>query len=257
MAVGNGDLWFDVSTNGQQGTTDSTAQPVQGSNTSAKLSWYSINVNPGGKLFATVQVDFGGANNGFGNSDGGWAGYLWHAQKLGGLDNSFGIAYGEGSAAMGGLSGVGGTNSSTKPSHFRVYDQIVGDIDPMWSGQLAALYEEQDNKGSAPGHRTDQWAIAGQAQLHMTQHVSLLLEPGYSQVKPSNMSTESMSKVTGAVALRPGRGYWDRPELRFFVTFASWNDAARKAGMVVNDKNGKPSMDTDGTTFGVQSEFWW
>jgi maltoporin len=52
--------------------------------------------------------------------------------------------------------------------------------------------------------------------------------------------------------IRPGTGFWDRPELRAFVTAAFWNDAL-KGGV------GGPAYATDnvGLTTGVQAEMWW
>jgi maltoporin len=57
-----------------------------------------------------------------------------------------------------------------------------------------------------------------------------------------------------------GSGYWARPELRFFVTHATWNQAAIAA---VNAANGTAAGSnvyqnaTAGTSVGMQLEAWW
>ena len=61
-----------------------------------------------------------------------------------------------------------------------------------------------------------------------------------------------------------GRGFWSRPELRFFYTYARWNDAARVAGEGSTDaavasisSTGVFANRNSGSTVGVQLEGWW
>ena len=41
-----------------------------------------------------------------------------------------------------------------------------------------------------------------------------------------DVDAASLFKVTPAIALSAGPGFWSRPEFRLFATFAAWNDAA-------------------------------
>ncbi len=66
-----------------------------------------------------------------------------------------------------------------------------------------------------------------------------------------------MTKFTFAPTLTTGRGFFDRPQIRAFVTYAKWNDAARDAGLVTFNSRSQPTPDTDGLSFGVQTEIWW
>ena len=55
--------------------------------------------------------------------------------------------------------------------------------------------------------------------------------------------------------LAADRGFWARPEMRFYVTHARWNEAANAAaaGGLTGFGDGK----TSGTSYGVQAEVWW
>ena len=64
--------------------------------------------------------------------------------------------------------------------------------------------------------------------------------------------TGVLGKLTVAPLIRPGKDFWARPELRAFVTLATWNDA-------IKGRVGSPSSapDTVGLSVGVQAESWW
>jgi len=52
-----------------------------------------------------------------------------------------------------------------------------------------------------------------------------------------------------------GPGFWDRPELRLYVTTARWNDAANAAAGS-GGLTGLGDGATRGTSWGVQLETW-
>jgi maltoporin len=61
----------------------------------------------------------------------------------------------------------------------------------------------------------------------------------------------------------PGGAFFTRPELRVYATFATWNSAARNAGIVGQGPACNSSTttsvfdcDTNGFTFGAQAETW-
>jgi maltoporin len=49
-------------------------------------------------------------------------------------------------------------------------------------------------------------------------------------------------------------GFWVRPEIRFYVTYAWWNDTESNA--FLDDPAGIDSDDTSGLTYGMQMEVW-
>ena len=64
--------------------------------------------------------------------------------------------------------------------------------------------------------------------------------------------------MIGAVALTGDRRLLARPELRLFVTWATWNDTAQLAGV----DSGRIYTDvytdqSNGAIFGLQAETWW
>jgi maltoporin len=67
-------------------------------------------------------------------------------------------------------------------------------------------------------------------------------------------------KATGAVAITAAKGFWARPELRLFLTWARWSEAAGQAsvdsGNLYKDSNGYPNV-LSAAIFGVQAESMW
>jgi maltoporin len=89
----------------------------------------------------------------------------------------------------------------------------------------------------------------------MTKNLKFLAELGYSQSKPDGGTTQKLTKFTFGPALSTGPGFWNRPELRLYVTSAKWNDAANAAagaGGLTGNGDGK----TSGTSYGAQVEIW-
>lgn len=62
------------------------------------------------------------------------------------------------------------------------------------------------------------------------------------------------TKLTAAYQIQAGKGYWARPSLRFYTTYATWNDEATAWGPIANGRFGS---DTNGFIYGAQVEAWW
>jgi len=76
--------------------------------------------------------------------------------------------------------------------------------------------------------------------------------------KNNGAPVQFLYKVTGAAAIAADRGFWARPEVRAFATYAQWNEAARTAG--VDSGNIYRDVYTNflsGWVFGLQTETWW
>ncbi len=83
----------------------------------------------------------------------------------------------------------------------------------------------------------------------------MVAEAGYMQKKPDGSPTQKLAKFTLAPTLSTGPGFWNRPELRLYVTTARWNSAANAsagAGGLTGLADGK----TRGTSVGAQAEIW-
>ena len=125
----------------------------------------------------------------------------------------------------------------------------------MWTGVV-----QLDNKdGNAPG-TTDSslgnlWISFGARPVYnFTKHTGIAVEGGVDIVQPqtANSSTGFVGKLTVAPLIRAGTGFWDRPEIRAFVTTAFWNDTVK--GQVGGAAYANANF---GLTTGVQAEWWY
>ena len=75
--------------------------------------------------------------------------------------------------------------------------------------------------------------------------------------------TRTLSKFTFAPTWSPkGPGFWERPEIRLYYTYARWNKAAQLAanrlgaGSALSD-SGAFGRARHGSNMGLQVEYWW
>ena len=219
-----------------------TPSPVAGKSS-------SIAVNPGGKLRVTgtyTKGDFTGGTSGFGLS-------LQHDQAnflgLGG-GNTLWVQYAQGSAGM--SQNFGDLTAASGSKGFRVVESLTWQQGPL-GGQAVALWET--NKNAATGLKTDMVSLGGRASYAVTKNFKLVGELGTSQKKPQGQATQNLTKFTFAPTLSTGPDFWNRPELRLYVTTAKWNSAANAAyGLagLTGLSNGK----TSGSSYGAQVEMW-
>jgi maltoporin len=194
----------------------------------------------------------------------GWGVTLQFVQKLLGGDLKLAGQYGRG----------GGTGFGTLARYYypdfsvrhdlsetRIRGVGVLTMQPIeWFGsQLAGVYQRDENFLGNPGFTTVWWSGGGRVGVAPLRHLKVLGEAGYDRVTKSNGSRpQFLAKITGAVAIAADRGFWSRPELRAFATYARWNEEARIAG--VDSGNIYRDVYTDflsGWTFGLQAETWW
>lgn len=218
-----------------------------GSRISAEL--YDIAANPGGKLRFIGTFTHG-------SFTGGKSGVALTAQHnqdnflgLGG-GNTLWVQYAQGSANINTGFGDLGAGSGTKS--FRIVDSITWQRG-AFGGQAMALWQ---NDRDDAGGKSNSISIGGRASYAVTKHFKMVAEVGHSQRKPDGGSTQKLTKFTLAPTLSTGPGFWNRPELRLYVTTAKWNQAANAAaggGGVTGIGDGK----TSGTSYGAQVEVWW
>lgn len=166
----------------------------------------------------------------------------------------------------------GKTYDNSDKSAWRFVDQLVFDSG-AWNGQAFFGYEDRKS--------TRKWLSLGVRPVyHFNELYSVAVEYGFDQVKwnsgywdaeasqnaPGQVGkakTGSMHKFTVAGQISAGKSFWARPQLRAFLTYAKWNDAAAGwtpwgtssgVGAYV-DGNGKTNG--SGVTYGAQAEMWW
>jgi maltoporin len=181
---------------------------------------------------------------------------------LGGF-NKFAIQYGDGTASNLVFPYPDyGANSDKKS--YRIVEQLQVQLSREWSGMATFVYQDQKDNYK--------WTSFGVRPVyHISDYFKLQAEFGYDQVKNSNPGTSidpngntvqdgtrKLTKFTIAPTLVAGRGFWARPEMRVFYTYASWNDKARDFwGGVAGGAAGKFGASTNGSTYGFQIEGWW
>lgn len=209
-----------------------------------------IAANPGGEL--DVAVIFGSADSSDSSFDGesGYMLTLQHIQGgfLGGF-NKLALQYGTGpyGAASNGTPGDFEADSDVK--FYRVVEQLQYQLSPNWSGMFTAVYEDRKDE--------QQWYSIGIRPIyHLNQYVDLVAEIGHDRVSPDEGSSRQLNKGTFAVQLSPDMSFFSRPNLRAFVTYADWDEAARDAGLA-GGAAGPYGNDTSGFTYGFQGEVWW
>lgn len=182
----------------------------------------------------------------------------WVQQVLGG-NNTFAVQYGRG-----GGTGFGtlarfyypdfSLNQETSESRLRVVEVLT--IQPVsWFGAQGNFVFQRDKLNSPSA---GDWYSAGvRLAFGPLEHFKILVEDGMDTVKPTNNSGDrTLWKSTIAVAFAAARGFWARPELRAYFTYAQWNDKARTAHVDSFDLYLNTNK-LSGAIAGIQAEAMW
>lgn len=102
------------------------------------------------------------------------------------------------------------------------------------------------------------WFSIGFRYLYyISKHFNLALEAGNDYMKNSKLGLEgSLQKVTFSPQISWDYGYYSRPVLRPFITFAHWSDSF-KGITGVSGFNNRLVNKNHGVSFGLQLEIWW
>ena len=214
-----------------------------------------IPVNPGGQLRVTgtfTNGRFDNATDGKGTNGVGVS--LQHTQEVQAIGggNTLWLQYAQGSAGLDGNFGTMTAPSGVKKA--RIVESFTWQMGPF-GGQAVALYGQHGRDDVNATAKFKEASIGGRASYALTNNFKLIAEAGYMQKKPDGSDTQKLTKVTFAPTLSAGPGFFNRPELRLFVTSARGNDAANAAagaGGLTGQGNGK----TKGTSYGAQAEIW-
>jgi maltoporin len=216
-----------------------------------------IEVNPRGKLRVLGTVTQGN----FSGGKSGAALTLQHNQdirRIGGVaqptleelvegGNMVLLQYAQGSAGLDG--NFGNLTAGSDVKSLRAVESFTWQIG-RFGGQAMAMIQ---NDKSAAGKVTS-YSIGGRGSYAFTKNFKLVGEAGFSEKKPDGGAAQKLAKLTIAPTLSTGPTFWNRPELRLYVTTAKWNAAANAAatGGVTGVGDGK----TKGTSYGAQVEMW-
>ena len=114
-------------------------------------------------------------------------------------------------------------------------------------------YEVKLSRNEATNVDTKDFSLGGRMSYALNRNFKLLVEAGTTSRKIDGSPDQRLNKVTIAPTLSVGPNFFDRPELRLFVTKANWNAAAAAANATTFGQGGKTSR----TLAGVQYEIWW
>ncbi len=184
---------------------------------------------------ATSGKDTAGGHSGAGLS-------LRYDTKIDGLSNTVWAQYAQGSAGLN--SNFGDLTAGSGTKKWRLVETISGQSGKLGGQAIALFGSAQDDAGVS----TDTATLGGRLTYGVTRNFKIVGEAGFTRVKTEGLGTANLTKFTIAPTLSTGPEFWTRPELRFYVTTAKWNDAA-KAGVGIADK-------TTGTSYGAQVEWW-
>ncbi|MEG0880232.1 MAG: carbohydrate porin [Janthinobacterium sp.] len=195
-------------------------------------------------------------------SHSGWQATVLHKQdKVWGGANTFGIQYGVGPGTGAGgqccdrMGTTGSIRNGSDVTRLRIFNSLWIQPTPEWSAEMVAIVQ-RDKSNVSGGSST--WTTVGVRPVYaVNDNFKLQFELGTDRVtSPTGGAAQRLTKLTFAPTLTAGKGYWSRPELRAFVTYGKWNDAATAAVNKANESGPVYGNATSGTSFGLQVETW-
>ena len=215
---------------------------------------HDIAANPGGKLRFVGTLTEGRLSGQRGTTGVGLIAMHVQDNFLGaGGSNTMWAEYAQGSAGLDG--NFGGLNDPSSHKKWRIVESFTFQTGPV-GGQTIAMWQ----RDKTPAGQETHLSLGGRVSYALTKNFKLVTEIGHSQVKPDGGATAKLTKFTFAPTLSTGPGFWNRPELRLYVTSAKWNAAANALATTSSTDNivGSPAFSgkTSGTSYGAQVEMW-
>jgi maltoporin len=190
----------------------------------------------------------------------GWNITAVHRQNkvLGGA-NALGLQYGVGPGTGVGtccsrIGASGDTSLGSDVTRLRVFDSLWLQPSDAVAAELVVLHQRDRSKANG----TSTWTTVGARPVwSLHRNFKLQGEVGVSRVtQPGGAPNLSLTKVTIAPTISAGPGYFQRPELRLFVTHGRWNRAATAAVNASNEGGPIYGNRTSATSAGLQVEVW-
>jgi maltoporin len=133
----------------------------------------------------------------------------------------------------------------------RILDAMDFRLGERWSMQAVAVYQRDDF--GVEGMSDLQWYSLGFRPVYSFNSLyNLALETGYDYTDLETGESGGLFKLTVAGEVTPEVGFFSRPALRFYLTWASWSDEFR--GLIGGNTYAE---DTSGLAVGAQFESWW
>lgn len=218
------------------------------------FQWHGLGSNPGGKLTLTgslISGDFAAAS----------AGSAWgvrHNQVLAkGLNNTLFVQTANGHAdingkfyGLGNVAAAAAAAATAAPGarQFLFADALTWQAG-RFGGQAVLGYATSQPDD---GNEIADYSFGGRLSYSLAAHAKVLAEAGSTR-RTGAGAEQTLDKVTLALALSPNPDFWSRPEVRLYMTYIGWNEAAATSNASTFGDDGR-SSDTIG---GIQVEAWW
>jgi len=215
------------------------------------LRWYQLNSNPNGQLtlgLNLIQPDQ--SQPGLITHQGQQLHILHQQTQLFGATNTLALQYGIGAGAS--LDNTVDDTIDDSQQTVRLVEQLLFNSDQHWRTMLVYIHEHKQH--------IQRWQSVGIRPIYyFSEHFSLALELGHDNIRPDNGPEQQLSKITIAPQLSATRGFWARPVLRAFISYADWNNAAQQSAVAGDtiSSTGVFGSSTQGMTIGFQAEAWW
>ena len=224
------------------------ALPLGVKATRLNADFSEIKTNDGGKL-RVLLTSVSGSGLAGGSSGSGIS--VSHNQEnflVKGMSNALFLQTSQGHARIDGeFLGIDGVTGGQRVS--RIADSLNWQSG-AFGGQTLLSY--QTSKDDLTGVTTKDTSLGGRVSYAFSPNFKMLGEVGLTN-RQAPTGDQTLNKVTIAPTISVGQDFWSRPEVRFYVTKASWNDAAALANASTFGAGGK----TSSTIVGVQYEIWW
>lgn len=189
----------------------------------------------------------------------GWQLSLFHRQaQIWGGGNTIGVQYGVGpgtgiGVGNGRMGASGSTLLGSDVKRLRVFNDLAIQPTPKFGMEFIALWQRDES--DAGGKTT--WSSLGVRPVYaVTRNFKLQMEVGTDRVTSPTGPDQRLTKITFAPTISAGPGLFDRPELRLFVTYGKWNDAATASVNAANNSGPVYNNKTSGASAGLQVETW-
>lgn len=143
--------------------------------------------------------------------------------------------------------------TSLEISNTQTYE-VLPDYSVQWT-----IMARQEEHGTIGNSKFNWYSTGVRPIFYFSKHINLALEASVDYIDDKiNSRSGTLSKFTTALQLSADRGFYSRPVMRFFVTFADWGDELKGLGLVGSTPGNAPyANDTQGWTIGAQTEVWW
>lgn len=148
----------------------------------------------------------------------------------------------------------GSTLLGSADRRLRLFEYLI--LQP--NEHVAASFDMLHQADQSPVYGgTSSWDSLGfRPEYIVARHFKLQMEISRDRVTYPGAPVEWLAKYTIAPTFTLGRGFFDRPELRWYLTYALWNQAAI-ATINANNNAGSIGISRSDISTGLQFESWW